>query len=180
VLATAFALTAALATTAGPAAASTTSGGDDNVAVAVNTKDSSEVYALRLKVVMTSADVVDPANAAVAVSSCTDCQTVAIALEGVLISGNATVIAPVNLALALNEGCSGCETLAYAYQSVRSFDGRVRLTGEGRRGIAMLRQQLNGLRTAGLDLQQLRAEADRIAGDFAALLASEVLPVGTA
>jgi putative peptide zinc metalloprotease protein len=159
------------------AQATTTSGGDDNVAVAVNTKDGSTVYALRLKVVLTGADVVDSGNAAVAAASCADCSTVAIALEGVIVTGDAEVVAPQNIALAINSGCTNCSTLAYAYQRLQTVDGRVRLTGAGRRGIAELRRQLNGLRTSGLDIEAVRAEADRIAGEFAAILDTEVVPL---
>lgn len=160
------------------AASTTTSGGDDNVAVAVNTRDGSTVYALRLKVVITGADVVDPGNAAVAAAGCSDCQTVAVALEGVLVTGDAEVVAPVNLALAVNTECSNCQTLAYAYQHLQTFDGRVRLTGQGRRTIAQLRRELSSLRTSGLDVLAVKAEVDRIAGEFAAVLRDEVVPVG--
>lgn len=156
----------------------TTSGGDDNTAVAVNTRDGSTVYAVRLKVVLTGADTVDSGNAAVAAASCNDCQTVAIALEGVIVTGDAEVIAPVNLALAVNSGCSNCQTLAYAYQNLQTVDGKVRLTGAGRRGIASLRQQLNTLRTSGLDILQVKAEVDRIAGEFAGILDTEVVLIG--
>lgn len=162
----------------GTGGAATTSGGDDNVAVAVNTRDGSTVYALRLKVVITGADTVDSGNAAVAAASCSDCQTVAIALEGVIVTGDAEVVAPENIALAINSECSNCQTLAYAYQNLQTVDGRVRLTGEGRAGIARLRQQLNALRTSGLDILAVKAEVDRIAGEFAAILGSEVVPIG--
>ncbi len=161
-----------------PAGGSTTSGGDDNAAVAVNTKDGSTVYAVRLKVVFTGADVVDSTNVAVAAASCTDCQTVAIALEGVVITGDAEVIAPENVALAINSGCTNCQTLAYAYQNVQTTDGKVRLTGAGRKQIADLRKQLNQLRTSGLDLAAVRAEVNRIAGEFASVLRTELVAKG--
>ena len=165
------------ATTGTTGGATTTSGGDDNVAVAVNTRDGSTVYAVRLKVVITGADVVDSGNAAVAAASCADCQTVAIALEGVIVTGDAEVVAPENIALAINSGCSGCQTLAYAYQNLQTVDGKVRLTGEGRRAVALLRQQLNGLRRSGLDLLSVKQEVDRIAAEFAAVLTDEVVPL---
>ncbi|MGA8210962.1 MAG: hypothetical protein WB798_12490 [Nocardioidaceae bacterium] len=59
-----------------------------------------------------------------------------------------------------------------------SADSRVRLTGAGRRTIAHLRQQLNGLRTSDLGIEAVKAEADRIAGEFAQVLRTEVTPVG--
>lgn len=155
-----------------------TSQGDDNVAAAVNTKDGSTVYAIRLRVVQTSADVVDAGNAAVAVASCENCTTVAIALEGVLVTGDAESIVPVNLALAYNQDCSSCQTLAYAYQKVMSTDGRVRLTGEGRRQIAALRVELQGLRQADLTLDEIRAVVRRVAQDFATVLETQTRPVG--
>lgn len=163
-----------------PGDATTTSGGDDNVAVATNTRDGSTVYAIRLKVVILNADpdVVDSGNAAVAAASCSDCQTVAIALEGVVVTGDAEVVAPVNIALAINSGCSGCQTLAYAYQNLQTVDGKVYMTGEGRRKVAELRRQLNALRTSGLDILAVKAEVDRITQEFAQILNTTIVPIG--
>lgn len=162
-----------------PTATQTPAGGngDNNVAVAVG-KDGKSVWAIRLKVVMVNDPVVDAANAAVAAASCTDCQTVAIAIEGVLVTGDAEVVEPVNIALALNTECTSCQTLAAAYQSVVGTDGRVRITGDGRRRIAQLRQQLHDLRRSGLPLDQIAAEVDRIAAEFTAVLRTEVFPIG--
>lgn len=158
----------------------TTSGGDDNVAVANNTRDGSTVYAIRLKVVILNADpdVVDSGNAAVAAASCSDCQTVAIALEGVIVTGDAEVIAPENVALAINSECSNCQTLAYAYQNLQTVDGKVRMTGEGRRKVGELRRQLNALRTSGFDIVQVKEEVDRIAGEFAEVLNTQIVSIG--
>ena len=153
--------------------------GDDNVAVAKNTRDGGEVYAVRLKIVQTDADVVDSANAAVAAASCEDCTTVAIAIEGVLVIGtDVDTVTPVNLAIALNSDCSGCQTLAAAYQYVTQNDTRVRITGDGRRTVASLRQELNTLRVRDLTLEEVAAEVDRIAGAFYEVLMNEVVPIG--
>lgn len=159
-------------------AAGTGGGGDDNVAVATNDRDGSTVYSVRLKVVLTGQDTIDSANAAVAVASCTDCTTVAIALEGVLVWGEPETVVPVNLALAYNTECDNCQTLAAAYQYVTSVDSRVRITGDGRRTIAALRQELNTLRNSGLDIFAVQAEVDRIAGEFYQVLKNEVVPIG--
>lgn len=158
----------------------TTSGGDDNVAVANNTRDGSTVYAIRLKVVILNADpdVVDSGNAAVAAASCSDCQTVAIALEGVVVTGDAEVVAPVNISLAINSGCSGCQTLAYAYQNLQTVDGKVYMSGEGRRKVAELRRQLHALRSSGLDILAVKAEVDRITSEFAEVLNTTIVPIG--
>lgn len=160
------------------ATSSATGSGDDNVAVAANTKDGKAVYAIRLKIVQTGKDVVDPTNAAVAVASCTDCTTVAIALEGVLVYGDPAVFAPENLALALNVECTNCQTLASAYQTVVQRSTRVRITGEGRRRIAAIRKDLQSLRNSGLDIFAVQHRVDAAAAQFQQVLLNDCVPVG--
>lgn len=155
------------------------SGSGTNAAVGVNGTDGKTVYAIKLRIVQTSADTVDTSNAAVAVNDgCTDCATVAIAFEGVLIAGSPSDFQPTNLALAANVDCSGCTAFADAYQKVVQSSTRVRITGAGRREVARIRQDLNTLRTSNLTLEDLRA---RVAADeqaFAAVLTNDVVPVG--
>ena len=91
------------------------SGGDD-VVVSVNTKDGRFLYRVRLSIRRVNGDVVDNANAAVAVASCEACETVAVSIQGLLLFTNPSVFTPTNLALAANIGCSFCDTLASAYQ----------------------------------------------------------------
>ena len=78
----------------------------DYAAVASNSTDGRNVFALALKIVQTDASTVDATNAAVAVASCADCQTVAISLEGVLVIGSPTTFDPTNIALAINTDCT--------------------------------------------------------------------------
>ena len=104
--------------------------------------------------------------------------TVAIALEGVLVTGDAEVVAPENVALAINIGL------------LRLPDARLRLPGPADRrrqgaphrrrprAIGALRRQLQELRTSGLDVLAVKAEVDRIAAEFAAVLDGEVVPIG--
>jgi putative peptide zinc metalloprotease protein len=160
-------------TTAGSPGAST-----DNVAAAVNTGDGRTVYALALKIVQTDDPVVDAGNAAVAVASCTDCQTVAIALEAVLVAGSPTVFEPTNIALAINTECSNCQTLAMAYQKVVQNDTRVRISGAGRHEIAAIRAELQSLRHSGLDLPAIQLKVNELAGRFATVLETQVYPIG--
>lgn len=150
----------------------------DNVAVASNTTDGRNVFALALKIVQTDASTIDATNAAVAAASCTDCQTVAIALEGVLVIGNPDTFDPTNIALAINTDCSNCQTLATAYQQAVQYDSRVRITGAGRLEIAAIRQDLQSLRNSGLDILTIQRRVDEDAGRFLAVLRNEVVPVG--
>jgi putative peptide zinc metalloprotease protein len=146
--------------------------------VASNSTDGRNVFALSLKIVQTDASTVDATNAAVAVASCADCQTVAIALEGVLVIGNPDTFDPTNIALAINSDCTNCQTLATAYQQVVQYDTKVRITGAGRREIADIRQDLNSLRNSGLDILAIQKRVDTDAGRFLAVLQNDVVPVG--
>ena len=153
--------------------------GDDNAAVGVNTKDGKTVYALRLKIVQVTGDTVDAGNGAVAVNSgCTDCSTVAIAFEGVVVVGSPTDFEPTNLALAMNVDCSGCTAFADAYQQVVQTSTRVRITPAGRKKIAAIRKDLQDLKHSDLTLAEIRA---RVAADeqaFAEVLRTQLTPVG--
>src|ERR671930_337455 len=117
------------ASTAGVAAA-------DNIVVAINTKDGSSIFKFGFNITRVMGDVVDQANGAGAVSSCNDCQTVAVAIQVVLIMSDASVITPTNEAIALNIQCTSCETLASALQFVLSTGGPVHFTAEGNKEIA--------------------------------------------
>ena len=150
----------------------------DNVAVASNTKDGKTVIAISLKITQVATDDVDAANAAVAVASCNDCQTVAIALEGVLVVGDPSTFDPTNIALAINSGCNNCQTLAAAYQDIVQNGTRVRISGEGRREIAAIRKDLESLRNSGLDIFAIQQRVDDDAGRFLAVLKNDVYPIG--
>ena len=153
--------------------------GDDNVAAGVNTTDGRTVYAIKLKIVQVSRDTVDASNAAAAVNSgCTDCATVAIAFEGVLVAGSPSDFEPNNLALAMNVDCSGCTAFADAYQQVVQRSTRVRITGEGRRKVAAIRHDLDSLRHEDLTLDQIRARVKANEQAFADVLLNDCVPIG--
>jgi putative peptide zinc metalloprotease protein len=149
----------------------------DNTAVAVNTRDGADVFRLAFSIRRVMSDTVDIGNAAVAVSSCTDCRTVAIAMQVVLIFSDPEVVAPENLALAMNIECSLCDTLASAYQLVLTTDGVVRLTGEGHRRIAEIRRKLLQLRHSDLSGAELQAQIDAVYDELAEVIATELEPV---
>lgn len=154
--------------------------GGDNIVVAVNTKDGSFVYRVRLVVRRVRGDSVDEANAAVAVASCTDCQTVAIAIQVLLVFSDANVVTPENLALAMNVECSFCRTLATAYQSMLMTAGAVHFTADGNRRLAEIRRDLQQLRHAGLTIWEIQAQVDALAGRLHELLLTELVPAGNA
>ena len=76
----------------------------------------------RIQVNHIPGDNAQPVNDAEAYSSCTNCETFAIALQVDLISRTATTIAPQNIAVAVNYQCSHCSTSARAIQYVIRVD----------------------------------------------------------
>ena len=91
----------------------------DNQAFAVNTTDGSVTYDVAIAMVwVTGEHPVLNTNEAYAFASCTDCVTVSVAFQVVVIVGSADVIVPQNLSAALNYECFRCITAAIANQLV--------------------------------------------------------------
>jgi len=95
---------------------------DRNVVVVVNRDDGRLRVRGRVKLVRDRDTRVDAVNGALAFSSCTDCQTFAVALEIVLVRPDATYIVPQNEARAINYQCTRCVTVARALQYVYTVD----------------------------------------------------------
>lgn len=152
--------------------------GGDTTAVAVNTRDDANVFRFAFAVKRTMQDVVDQGNAAVAVSSCVECQTVAVAFQVVLIMSDPTVVAPENVALALNLECTSCETMASAYQFALTTGGPVHFTAEGNRGLAELRSELAALLSTEGSLAEYEAAFEDFAARLAEILATQLVAAG--
>ena len=88
-------------------------------ALAVNTEDGSVKYVVAYTVVTVHDGApVDHTNEAYAFASCEACTTVAVSFQVVLIVGHTDLIAPINVAGALNVNCPLCITAAIANQIV--------------------------------------------------------------
>jgi putative peptide zinc metalloprotease protein len=95
----------------------------DNQALAVNTTDGGVTYDVAIAMVWVTDE--DPAlnvNEAYAFASCSDCVTVAVAFQVVVIVGSADVIVPQNLSGAVNYECFRCITASVASQLVITVD----------------------------------------------------------
>jgi putative peptide zinc metalloprotease protein len=94
----------------------------DTQAVATGKTDGGVTYDIAYAVVTVKdgADVTQR-NGAYALASCKACTTVAVSFQVVLVVGQSDVIAPVNVAEALNVGCPSCVTAAFATQLVVSL-----------------------------------------------------------
>jgi putative peptide zinc metalloprotease protein len=163
----------------GLSAARPTPASADNTAISVNTKDGTTVFKVAFAIRRVMSDVVTETNAAVAYNSCTDCASVAIAFEIVLIQSDASVISPTNIAIAFNENCSTCVAVAEAYQFVLgNGGGAVHFDAEGNRILAELRRRLHSLRKEDLTIDQLQAILDDMSAQIADVLANHLISVG--
>jgi hypothetical protein len=156
------------------------SGSPDNAAVAVNTRDDSSRFKLSFKVTRTNSDTVDSTNAAVAVGSCTNCETTAIAIQAVIAWGDPSIVSPTNLALAVNINCNLCITYADARQIVITTDSVPKFSAEGNQRIAAIRRELQQLRREDFTIEQLHARIDELSAELADVIADEFLAASVA
>jgi putative peptide zinc metalloprotease protein len=97
-------------------------GPNDSQALAVNRTDGGMKYVVAYSLVtVQGGDTVDETNSAYALASCNSCTTVAVSFQLVLVVGQSDVIAPINVAEALNVNCPYCVTTAIATQIVVSL-----------------------------------------------------------
>jgi putative peptide zinc metalloprotease protein len=148
---------------------------DANSAIAINTEDGSSLFKLAFAIRRVAGDVVDQQNVAVAYASCTSCQTTAIAIEIVLVTGDPNVATPENVAVAVNESCHLCDTFATAYQFVVSTGGPVHFTSEGMRELQQIRHELRKLK--GLSNAEIRARLPALIARLKQVLQTQLVPV---
>lgn len=151
----------------------------DNVASEINTKNNSNVFDLSFNIRRVMAGAVDIDNAAVAVGNCTDCRTIAVAIQVVLIFSDPDVVTTDNLALALNLECTSCETMALAYQYVLTTGGPVHFTADGNRAINDILKQIKEIGTnEELSLEEIAAQIGVLVDDLFAIVDTELVAAG--
>jgi putative peptide zinc metalloprotease protein len=162
-----------------PAGARADEGGGDNLAIAINTKDGASLFKFAFSIKKVAGDVVDNTNAAVAYASCTDCRTIAIAIQIVLVTGDPSVVTPENIALAINDQCTLCETMASAYQFVfGGGDVPLRFTHEGRKQLGEIRNAFRDLMKESdqLTLAEVDARVEALVNRLRAVIQNELVP----
>src|SRR2546423_4249622 len=97
-------------------------GGPSNIVIVVNHTDGRLAIRGNVQVTREPGMIAAPQNFAFARASCTDCQTIAVALQLNFASTSARYVAPQNVAVASNDVCAGCTTLALAYQVFFTVD----------------------------------------------------------
>jgi putative peptide zinc metalloprotease protein len=147
----------------------------DNAAVAINEEDGSTVLDLAFDIVKVGGEIVDQTNLALAYSNCENCRTIAIAVQVVLVMGDPEVVTPENVALAINDECLACTTVALAYQFVIGHDGLpIKLSPEGKRELKAIDEALEELLESELPAAELAAAVDVLMEEVRTILDEEI------
>jgi putative peptide zinc metalloprotease protein len=109
-------------------------GGPSNIVIATNRSDGRLAIRANAQVTREPGMIAAPQNFAFARASCTNCQTIAVALQLNFAGRDARYIAPQNVAVAANDQCTGCTTIALAYQVFFTVDDPTAMP-EGVRGV---------------------------------------------
>jgi len=148
----------------------------DNSAVSVNTADHSSVFHLAFTIVRSSGPSVSVSNVALAVTACTNCRAIAVAIQVDLVWPVPAVLNAENLSVAVASGCTTCDALAAAFQYVVASPQPMQLTRQGRHDVAAIEHQLRALESSGLAPADLVARVDALAAQLGNVLATELVP----
>ncbi|MGY6020208.1 hypothetical protein [Streptomyces spinosirectus] len=122
-----------------------------------------------------AAGVRNQANAVSAGCSADDaCRSVALSFQIVTVAGEHTHLRAVNLSDAANKECTGCQTLAGAYQFVVSTPRPLTLDAEAQRKLADIHGRLDALTRSSLSAADLKKQADGLAAEVNAVLKDAV------
>jgi hypothetical protein len=154
-------------------------GGANNVVLVNNTNDGSTATRAGLQVAFVGGPTVESANIAAATGfACIGCRTVAVAMQAVVITGDASVVAPGNAAVATNGGCNFCTTAAFAFQYVLSVHGPLYLSPEGRAQVQALREELSATAASDLSPPEMKVALQQTYEKFKAVVNAELVRVG--
>lgn len=135
------------------------------------------MFKLAFSVKQVARDTVTNQNAAVAFASCTSCQTVAISIQVLLIAGQPSTFSPQNLAIAINQNCTLCDTMAAAYQFAVGIGTRLKFTADGRQALADIRRQLKDLKDSGLTGPDIAAKVSELMSRLSEVLRTQLVGV---
>jgi hypothetical protein len=164
-----------------PLAASAEGGGANNVVLASATADGSTLSRSALQVSQVGGPTVASSNIAAATSyACTGCNSVAVALQAVLVTGDPSTVVPGNAAAATNDGCTNCTSYAFAYQYVLSVERPFYLDPAAQQELVTLRAEIADLAASGLPPDELTSRLDAVVAQFKATIDAALQPVSGA
>lgn len=173
-----FAAGVAGAATAVPAQAATATPhaafASDHVFSHADRRDHTEVrdsFTVRQFGAVNAATARNQANAVSAGCSADDhCRSVALSFQIVTMAGDSTHLNAVNLSDAQNKDCTGCQTLAGAYQFVVSTPEPFTLSRDARHRLDDIHRRLDALSRSRLPAADLRTKVDGLATEVTGVL----------
>ena len=172
------ALLVAVIGVAAPAATAQAQDRDDNVAAEANTRDDSTRIDIDFDLVEVLDGIVDQTNIAAAYASCEHCTTIAIAIQVVLVNSPVEVLAPHNIAVAINDECVTCVTVALAWQLVIGDAQKLEFTKEARKRLKRIARELRRIERSGGTADEVVAGVNTVLGDLIDVLQTGLVPAG--
>jgi len=178
--AAAFGIVASLTLAGAPRALAGDEGAGANNVVSLRNTESGEILTrARVSVAHDPGPPVANENEAFAYASCTDCRTVAAAIQVVLVEGPTNDFQPVNAAVAVNENCVRCATFAYARQVVLSPRTHVEIGDEAEEQIQYLQGRIRSVTRSSEAFPQMSADLDSLTNQLVAVVQGEIQRAGT-
>ena len=162
--------------TAEPAAASSQAnvaaapdaGGGANIVQVINRADEKFKMDGKVKLDQINGPNAAPKNEALAWGTCTNCQTLAVALEINLIK-RANNVQPSNVAVALNYKCTNCQTHAIAYQYNITVEDPSLIPDNVKKLVQQMNDEIKDIKASGVSYQQALDAVRNVVGQFSEL-----------
>jgi len=143
------------------------------------TRDDSNRFRFEYDLEREDGDTVENENLAYARASCERCRTTAIAVQIVLVSSKPSTVTPVNLAVALNDNCTSCQTFATAFQFVVGVDdASVRFTKAGKAELKRIIGEFRSLRHETYTLDEFHTRTGALADRIRTVLRTQLVSKG--
>jgi hypothetical protein len=142
-------------------------GGPSNMVIAMNRVDDNLTIRSNVQLSRDAGPIAAPQNFALASAACTDCKTIAVALQLNFGSTSARYVSPQNVAVASNAGCTRCVTVALAYQVFLQVDDPTSLPEGARQTLQRFDAALRDVSTdPDITLAEAADRIDAIVADF--------------
>ena len=162
-----------------PPAAAGVSGAYSNHVSAFNKVDGADRTRARVSVSETMGPRVSNQNTALAYASCTDCRTVAVAVQVVVVEGSADNWLPYNAAVAVNHECLRCQTFAYARQEIISPGTPVQFSSDARERMAALGDRIREVAASDETFTTMMNSLDALTDELVNMVTTEIERSGT-
>jgi len=154
-------------------------GGANNVVSVQNQRTGAVLARSRTAVAHDPGPTVSNDNQAYAHASCTDCRTVAVAVQVVLVEGPTSDFRPTNAAVALNESCLRCATFAFARQEVLSPGRHVEIGDDAKHQIEAIQSRIRSVTASSEAFDQMTVDLDGLTQQLVGVVQAEVQRAGT-